>query len=100
MASPCFVHSQLDKGASLAEWLRNRQKHTIDNRDVTVAKSLQHRGPTRADILASPPQAVEPEDNDDDDGYGGSLTKQLAETANSVREWSKQLGLLLSCPLR
>lgn len=85
MASPCFVHSQLDKGASLSDWLRKKHKQTIDNGDVGVAKSLQKvNGGARESV---PDVAA-----DDDEDYGGSLTKQLAETAVSVREMSKQLG--------
>lgn len=34
----------------------------------------------------------EPEYDEDDEEYSGSLTRQLAETAVGVREMSKQLG--------
>ncbi|TFK75327.1 ATP-NAD kinase [Pluteus cervinus] len=91
MASPCFVHSQLDKGVSLTEWLRNRQKQALERREVNVAQSLQHQETNGHDtgIMSSPQQA---DLDDEEDNFGGSLTKQLAETATSVREWSKQLG--------
>ncbi|KAG6878553.1 hypothetical protein C0993_004452 [Termitomyces sp. T159_Od127] len=82
--SPCFVHSQLDKGASLTEWLRNKQHAIVTrNGEVDVARSLQVPGG-----LLSPTPLSESEE----EGFGESLTKQLAETAVSVREMSKQLG--------
>ncbi|KAG7446447.1 ATP-NAD kinase [Guyanagaster necrorhizus] len=98
MHSPCFVHSHLDKGASLTEWLRNKQTALIP--DVGVAHSLQRNGingSNRSDYqISSPPSSgsssVISSSNDDDDEYGASLTKQLAETAVGVREMSKQLG--------
>ncbi|KAG6862310.1 hypothetical protein C0995_016008 [Termitomyces sp. Mi166 len=82
--SPCFVHSQLDKGASLTEWLRNKQHGIVTrNGDVDVARLLQTPGG-----LLSPTPSSESEE----EAFGESLTKQLAETAVSVREMSKQLG--------
>ncbi|THV06787.1 ATP-NAD kinase [Dendrothele bispora CBS 962.96] len=82
--SPCFVHSQLDKGASLTEWLRSK------NEDVGITGSLNRNSEY------SPPTTVSStsgsEISIDDDDYGASLTKQLAETAVGVRELSKQLG--------
>ncbi|KAK7472890.1 hypothetical protein VKT23_000998 [Stygiomarasmius scandens] len=82
--SPCFVHSQLDKGASLTEWLRNK------NEDVGIAGTLQrnseHSPPTTVSSASGSEISI------DDDDYGASLTKQLAETAVGVRELSKQLG--------
>ncbi|KIK68823.1 hypothetical protein GYMLUDRAFT_236726 [Collybiopsis luxurians FD-317 M1] len=79
--SPCFVHSQLDKGASLSDWLRNKQ-NDID------AKSLKDNSPTSASALSLTGSLS----LDDEDDYGSNLTKQLAETAVGVREMSKQLG--------
>jgi len=88
--SPCFVHSQLDKGASLTEWLRNK------NEDVGIAGTLQrnseHSPPTTVSSASGSEISI------DDDDYGASLTKQLAETAVGVRELSKQLGTLLILP--
>ena len=79
MNSPCFVHSHLDQGASLADWLRNKQ---ADNPHLGVAKSL-----------LTPQSNVNAGNiHEEDDVIGGSLTEQLAETAVSVREMSKQLG--------
>ncbi|KAF9467262.1 ATP-NAD kinase-like domain-containing protein [Collybia nuda] len=97
MDSPCFVHSHLDKGASLTDWLRNKQHALIGGTDVGVAKSLQqkHSGiPQQTyspSTLSSASSSLVASDEDEDD-FGGSLTKQLAETAVGVREMSKQLG--------
>jgi NAD+ kinase len=78
--SPCFVHSHLDKGASLSDWLRSkpRQEH--------------HRPSLNSNLLKSRPQDLHL-DYDEDEEYYGSLTAQLAETAVGVREMSKQLGM-------
>ncbi|KAF9007993.1 hypothetical protein BDQ17DRAFT_1275937 [Cyathus striatus] len=99
--SPCFVHSHLDKGASasVVDW----RKHTLDGSDLGVAKSLQHlTAPPRLNShrpssppSPSSPHPSAPDSDEDDDEYAGSLTKQLAETAVSVREMSKQLGRAL-----
>lgn len=61
---------------------------------VGVAKSLkQHRRPQQVVELPCPDGGSHAfSENDEDDQYGGSLTKQLAETAVGVREMSKQLG--------
>lgn len=94
MDSPCFVHSNLDKGASLTDWLRNKQ-NGIGGGDVGVAKSLQSPHPHHHEYHHEPaysPTSSVLESNDEDEGSGGNLTKQLAETAVSVREMSKQLG--------
>ena len=120
MSSPCFVHSHLDKGASFTEWLK--QRHGIAP-DVGVARGLQHSAtpapepaPPRPrryrklengqvipvpydDGSVSDSYAVDAEYEEiDDDETGGSLTKQLAETAVGVREMSKQLGESPTCP--
>ncbi|KAI0036862.1 ATP-NAD kinase-like domain-containing protein [Vararia minispora EC-137] len=92
--SPCFVHSNLDKGASFADWIRGKQgPHSFD---LGVSKSLQspmiehsslahHRHDARSGEYVD-------DCDDDDDSTSASLTKQLAETAVGVREMSKQLG--------
>ncbi|KAF8813644.1 ATP-NAD kinase [Phlegmacium glaucopus] len=86
--SPCFVHSHLDNGTLLADWLRNKH-HVVDNSDVGVAKSLQHlTSPNRATQMSTFRSGYE----SNDDEFVGSLTKQLADTAVGVREMSKQLG--------
>jgi NAD+ kinase len=91
LKSPCFVHSQLEKGASLVDWL----KHTHIKGDISVAKSL-----------GSPPQATtSPADSwpvgedEEDEAFSRSLTRQLAETAVGVREMSKALGEWRTCSL-
>lgn len=86
--SPCLVHSHLDKGTLLADWLRNKH-HVVDNGEVGVAKSLQRlTSPNRTDFRSGC-------DSNDEDEFVGSLTKQLADTAVGVREMSKQLGSFL-----
>ncbi|KAL1665928.1 hypothetical protein GGF50DRAFT_99926 [Schizophyllum commune] len=87
--SPCFVHSHLDTGNTLAEALRKHSRPFGDNANVGVAKSLIDRGNGAAPRLS--PDSLD--SNSDSDGeYSSSLTKQLAETAVGVREMSKQLG--------
>jgi NAD+ kinase len=101
--SPCFVHSNLDKGASFSEWLNtsNGLPH------INVARALQptspHKSPSHRYRKPNNEAIVIPyedeghehvfdvSDYEDDDG-NGSLTKRLAETAVGVREMSKQLG--------
>jgi NAD+ kinase len=112
MTSPCFVHSNLDKGASFSEWLKTSNGFPAR---VDVAPILR---PKAADWPQAPPRHYRKLDNgqvipipyeddkvenvfdaseydyEDDEG-SASLTKQLAETAVGVREMSKQLGALL-----
>lgn len=102
--SPCFVHSNLDKGASFSEWLNTSNGLP----PINVARALQptspHKSPSRryrkldnGQVIVIPYEDEEHEhvfdvsDYEDDDG-NGSLTKRLAETAVGVREMSKQLG--------
>ena len=83
--SPCFVHSHLDKGTLLSDWLRNKH-HVVESSDVGVAKSLQRlTSPAQSDFKSG-------YDSNDENEFIGSLTKQLADTAVGVREMSKQLG--------
>ncbi|KAI6044685.1 hypothetical protein EDC04DRAFT_2641625 [Pisolithus marmoratus] len=77
--SPCFVHSHLDKGASLQDWLREREKE------------VHHTKPRDRTLCADAAKTVITEIDEDED-HGGSLTRQLAETATGVRELSRQLG--------
>ncbi|KAJ4468270.1 hypothetical protein J3R30DRAFT_1692981 [Lentinula aciculospora] len=90
--SPCFVHSQLDKNASLSDWLRDKQNGIFNNgqTDVGVSKSLQNSSPTSTSDISSTGSLIS--SIDDEDEFGGNLTRQLAETAVGVREMSKQLG--------
>lgn len=85
--SPCFVHSHLDNGTLLSDWLRNKH-HVVESSDVGVAKSLQRLSPAQSDVKSS-------YDSSDENEFFGSLTKQLADTAVGVREMSKQLGAIL-----
>lgn len=101
--SPCFVHSHLDKGASLQDWLHAKETNVLGV-DVGVARSLQqpHRPRHHGNSAFSTPVELPCRDGthtlsgneDDDDPNSGSLTRQLAETAVGVREMSKQLGRL------
>lgn len=97
VTSPCFVHSHLDKGAQLTDWLKNKQSFVDSN--VGVAKSLQHPGSSsRSSTTFSPQTSAFESSNDsgDEDEFVGNLTKRLAETAVGVREMSKQLGVFLT----
>lgn len=124
MNSPCFVHSHLDKGASLTDWLRKKHHQEVDGGlGLGVAKALQngnHHPDTNSNghvfgMVPSPSTTASTTDStsndEDEDEFGASLTKQLAETAVGVREMSKQLGqclwllptawdkpLIFSCP--
>ncbi|KAG9055460.1 hypothetical protein FS842_002128 [Serendipita sp. 407] len=86
LKSPCFVHSQLEKGASLADWL----KRTHLNGPVNLAKSLGSPISSVASHQSSSPQPMDEEE--EDEAFSRSLTRQLAETAVGVREMSKALG--------
>ncbi|CUA70455.1 hypothetical protein RSOLAG22IIIB_04193 [Rhizoctonia solani] len=80
LKSPCFVHSLLDKGASLSDWLKQQPQPQL--------QQSPHPMP-------SPPvsgSSSELDYEDEEDEYSSSLTRQLAETAVGVREMSKQLG--------
>lgn len=97
LSSPCFVHSHLERGASFADWLRNRNindnpvhSNALDNKMV---QSLQSPSPSTSD--SSP---INDSDDLDDDDNLGSLTRQLAQTAAGVREMSRQLGIHLLLP--
>lgn len=110
--SPCFVHSNLDKGASFSEWLKT--SNGFPSR-IDIAANLK---PMTAEWPQAPPRRYRTLDNgqvipipyeddkvenvvdasdydyEDDEG-SASLTKQLADTAVGVREMSKQLGASL-----
>lgn len=103
--SPCFVHSHLDKGASLADWLRTRKSgldyHNPNANGINGTLSgprdeVQPMTTSSGDLYGvqyPEPAPMEPVLGvEDDEDYGGSLTRQLAETAVGVREMSKQLG--------
>lgn len=95
MKSPCFVHSHLDKGASLADWLRAKRDKLAhrDEETTPVLPSKQYNGPGSEPFALSRSSSMSSSlTSEEDDEYMGSLTKQLAETAVGVREMSKQLG--------
>lgn len=95
ISSPCFVHSHLDKGASLTDWLKTRSgANQPAISDLGVARSLQHSAaPNRSPFSENKPNHHQSSAAEsDEDEFVGSLTKQLAETAVGVREMSKQLG--------
>lgn len=97
--SPCFVHSHLDKGMMLTDWLNNKS-HTADINDVGLAKSLQSISYGNDNSLSLHSSAISDLDREfgsDEDESGNTLTKRLAETAVTVREISKQLGMASSC---
>jgi hypothetical protein len=80
--SPCFVHSHLERGASLKDWLT--QQHNA-NANVGVSKSISPH--------ALPPTVSEDDpDLDVELDHANSLTRQLAETAIGVREMNKALS--------
>lgn len=102
--SPCFVHSNLDKGASFSEWLNTSNGFPRINVARALKPTSPHKSPSRryrkldnGQVIVIPYEDEEHEhvfdvsDYEDDDG-NGSLTKRLAETAVGVREMSKQLG--------
>ncbi|KAJ7627588.1 NAD+ kinase [Mycena polygramma] len=89
MHSPCFVHSHLDKGVSLTDWLRTRQ-NSIE--DAIGSASSRSTFLSAGHSLSSSSSTNSLPDSPDVGESSESLTKQLAETAVGVREMSKQLG--------
>ena len=89
--SPCFVHSHLERGASLKDWLTQQQ---YANANLGVSKTIS---PTTL-----PPTVTEDDgDGDVEVDHANSLTRQLAETAIGVREMNKALSKsLLDLDLR
>ncbi|KAF7362058.1 NAD+ kinase [Mycena venus] len=87
MHSPCFVHSHLDKGVSLTDWLRTRQNNL--NEGLSSESSLSSTGYSLSSSSSGTGSIDSPDEEED---FSSSLTKQLAETAVGVREMSKQLG--------
>ncbi|KAJ7594721.1 ATP-NAD kinase-like domain-containing protein [Mycena floridula] len=84
--SPCFVHSYLDKGASLNEWFRTKQNGIMNTRSANNHNQEEPFSPSES----SSSSIIE--STDEDDEGAGNLTTRLAETAVGVREMSKQLG--------
>jgi NAD+ kinase len=97
MQSPCYVHSHLDKSASLAEWLRSKQPQSPPPPiDVSPILRGDSRSQRHKNLTANSHSGID--DEDDDDEFNDSLTKQLADTAVGVREMSKQLGQYTCIP--
>ncbi|KAK4705427.1 NAD+ kinase, partial [Phenoliferia sp. Uapishka_3] len=105
VGSPCFVHSHLDN--SLSGFINKKDSQAAAlRRKKSTAAALGSKGKEPAAKVNGVAESSLEEDsdtasegkcsNDDvlDDGEeeGPSLTRQLAETAVSVREMSKQLG--------
>ncbi|KAK7057399.1 NAD+ kinase [Favolaschia claudopus] len=88
MHSPCFVHSHLDKGVSLTDWLRTRQDNSSEG--LSSGSSLSSTNYSLSSSSSGTGSVIDSPDEDEE--YTSSLTKQLAETAVGVREMSKQLG--------
>jgi hypothetical protein len=95
LRSPCFVHSQLDKGASFTDWLKSSPENIggqTQPQPSMNGRSIAN-GASSSEYSSSPDEEVFERDEDEQEAYGhASLTKQLAETAVGVREMSKQLG--------
>lgn len=92
MDSPCFVHSFLDKTGSLTDWVRSKQNGLMAGLD----KHAYRPGVYSQTNVSSPASTTSSSmENNDEDEFGGNLTKHLAETAVGVREMSKQLGWYL-----
>ena len=108
MMSPCFVHSNLDKGVSFSEWLKTSNGFSrIDIAPILkpMAADWPQASPRRYRTLDNGQVIPIPYEDDkvenvvdvsdyeyEDDEGSASLTKQLADTAVGVREMSKQLG--------
>jgi NAD+ kinase len=93
LPSPCFVHSHLERGASFADWLRNRNINPLLPRRTPLQPMTQlDESPTPSS--SSPSSGWD--DLEDDDNLS-SLTRQLAQTAAGVREMSRQLGMSSPC---
>lgn len=159
-ASPCFIHSHLDRHGSLQDWLKNKsannrphfaldsptsskirsdhgQHHHTNTTEPVLQSDVPFPSHQRQENISSPPSASQPSsprenvpptrkgplfngyDSDQssmneygtrtpnlltrgnllgdgllegDEEGNGSLTRQLAETAQGVREMSKELG--------
>ncbi|GAA5989551.1 hypothetical protein JCM11641_004594 [Rhodosporidiobolus odoratus] len=118
LASPCFIHSHLDN--TLNDFVKRdarsvsprrqkmARKQSENGRELQRSKSSEGASATAQvggsdgprpvigspDSVDAPPSsnALDDEDYDEDDEEANSWTRQLAETAVSVREMSRQLG--------
>lgn len=85
--SPCYVHNHLDH--SLNETVR---------RDEDAKKKMKRE--RRLATLEQEAATDESDSTSGDEDQNNSLTRQLTETATSVREMSKQLGAFPLLPLQ
>ncbi len=109
--SPCFIHSHLEKHGQLSEWLRLKTEtasssrqggsgHQCNDECAAATDDAGHARlmtPSRSILGQAGPSSQREhisctDDVSDAEDGGGSLTRQLAETATGVREMSKQLG--------
>ena len=83
IASPCFLHSKL-QSESFMSWLNST--HPAQGHDL---RSKEDRQASYADgtVSDSYSDTLSPYADEDEREYAQSLTKQLAETAVTVREW-------------
>lgn len=96
LASPCFVHSHLD--SSLSDFVKrdaardasspSSARRKLKAKTTEVAEALSKQGETA--VLEDESETAS--EGESDDPEAPSLTRQLAETAVSVRQMSKQLG--------
>ncbi|ORY89383.1 hypothetical protein BCR35DRAFT_288081 [Leucosporidium creatinivorum] len=97
LASPCFVHSHLDhslsdfvkRDAALSGTSPSSARRKLKVRTTEVAESLNRKNEA---VIEDESETASEGEFDEDDPEAPSLTRQLAETAVSVREMSKQLG--------
>ena len=88
IASPCFVHSNL-QSESLMGWIGS----SSPNHTHHELRSREEKHPTYPDGTVSDYSDTSPYGDDEEDrAYARSSTKELAETAVGVREMSKKLG--------
>ncbi|SCV71836.1 BQ2448_4530 [Microbotryum intermedium] len=99
LSSPCFVHSYLDHSLGSASASLSpppSARIQLKHRTTELAQQVRDRIKVNQEVV------LVDDDGDDTDGddegedgegeEGRSLTRQLAETAVSVRQMSKQLG--------
>lgn len=88
LASPCFVHSHLDH--SLSDFVEKEATGSVSKKKKPVPLKGGVEDGTLHEDTSRTTSATVSEDEEEEDQP--SLTRQLAATAVSVREMSKQLG--------
>lgn len=90
--SPCLVHSHLD--SSLSEFIAKKDEAcAMKKRRKEARAARRETGDEESDTASDGAITNGDDEDEEDDDEQPSLTRQLAETAVSVREMSKQLGL-------